>query len=104
MNNEWWVELRDMKQVAEAQGDGWEIEGCRPGQYFLPWEGEMWRSQDEYRGRPKQPKTKKVTLECWMHRSTGSTCTRKAGFNDDLKYEDRWVRFPAGDMMGEVEA
>ena len=104
MNNEW-QDLPNMAAVCAVQADGWEIEYRHMmEEHWLEWNGTWWNEDSYFRGRPKQPKTKKVTLECWIHRSTGSTCTRKAGFNDDLKYEDRWVRFPVGDMTGEIEA
>ena len=98
-----WHDLPNLYDVYTAQADDWEIQVHGGSGFWVPWNGDSWNIEWYFRGRPKQPETKVVTLECWMHRSTGSTCTRKAGVNDDLKYEDRWVRFPVGDMMGEIE-
>ena len=94
MSNDW-VELRDMKQVAEAQWDGWEIETLYMGDW-LEWRGREWALGNKYRGRPKQPKTKTVKSECWR-------CSDGRLFWTNEKIKDGlWKRFPAGDMMGEV--
>ena len=102
MSNEW-QDLPNMAAVCAVQADRWYIEVKESDGTWIPWLGNVWSASLDYRGRPKQPKTEKVTLECWMHGSTGSTCTRKAELNDDLKTNGCWQRFPAGDIEGEVE-
>ena len=93
-----WQALPNLRAVSNAQHGEWEIEGRRPGQHFLPWEGEMWRSQDEYHGRPKQPKTKTVKLLGWI---TDFGCL--ALYKDGLPMPNGWLRVPAEDKTVEVE-
>jgi len=103
MTTQDWKNLTTLQAVAKAQADGWEIEiQADPGNdKFYPWKrwNEVgWHSRALYRGRPKQPKTRTVTSECWRHKDSGDLTWRDAG--RDLLYD--WQRFPAGDITGEV--
>lgn len=63
MNSEW-KDLPNMEDVARAKVEGWEIEHA-PGAnktMWSPWSGLTWHSDRPFRGRPKQPKTKTITL------------------------------------------
>jgi hypothetical protein len=95
MNNEW-INLTTGKEVFDRQAEGWEIE-VKWGTSWHTWDGNGWVMHAQYRGRPKQPKPKIVTSECWRHKNNGGLTW---GRHVDTT---SWQRFPAGDITGEVE-
>lgn len=99
-----WKELNSIVEVAEAVAAGMEIEvQTDPGNdKYCPWkwwDGKVWYSSYLFRARPCQPKTVKVVSLCW--RSAGGNLTWAYDEVDFTK--NGWVRFPAGDIEGEVE-
>lgn len=91
-----WTELPDLPSVAKAVTDGWEIEFLQHG-VWTRWTGNNWSKDGPFRGRPKQPRMKKVVSECWRHQLNGNL-SWGTGFNCG-----NWQRFSAGDFTGEVE-
>jgi hypothetical protein len=96
-----WTELNTLQDVAKAQADGWEIEYASVENEWLAWGGGAWMNGILYRGRPKQPKTRTVTSECWRHMRDGEVRWRDP--ESDWNFVSDWKRFPAGDFVGEVE-
>lgn len=79
-----WLDLPEMEDVARAKVEGWEIE-YRTHDAFMwcEWERKGWRDNNMYRGRPKQPKTKAITLrKALMTNSSGVYYTSET--SDDL--------------------
>ncbi len=97
-----WTELKDLQALALAQADGWEIEAYSED-LWVPWNGRVWHSAIPYRGRLRPPRKIVVTSECWRNKINGGTLTRAPGYNEYLKRDPSWQRFPAGDITGEVE-
>lgn len=62
MTTENWIDLPTMQDVAKAQSEWWEIEYTYPGSAWNQWLGTGWSRSSNYRGRPRQPKTKTITL------------------------------------------
>jgi hypothetical protein len=96
-----WKDLVTLREVAEAQHNGWEFESSHDGAYWSKWEGITWTKRNFYRGRPAQPRMKKVVSECWRNMKTGSV-----GWAEPMSHAfvaDDWKRFPPGDIEGEVE-
>lgn len=56
-----WLDLATMEDVVRAKVEGWEIE-VDIGPCWEGWTGKAWLEYMSYRGRPKQPKTKTITL------------------------------------------
>jgi len=113
MSNEW-QDLPNMAAVCTAQADDWEIEEFYMGDW-VRWMQQDWTIGTRYRGRPKQPETKKVygvyeferqherdvaTLESWnaaltelqkevaLLRSTLLTCRSMVGHPDNIAIID----------------
>ena len=99
MCNGKWNPLPDIEQVANAKILGWEIEVCVGNNCWHPWNKQSWNEQASYRGRPKQPRTVTMTSECWRW-GDGALVWREP---NNIPAGDRWKRFPAGDITGEVE-
>jgi hypothetical protein len=96
MNTEW-QDLPNLQAVAKAQAEGWEIQ-TKPNHmsHWYLWDGKYWQSNYKYQGRPKQPKTRTVTSECWRNKQHGGLSWGN-GYVSEL-----WQRFPCGDLTGEV--
>jgi len=101
MTNEW-IDLPDLKAVSKAQADGWEIEHYRrmfdSSDGWYNWPGTQWNEIAHYRGRPAQPKMKKVKMLCYL--ITGSLEWLIEGKSVDM----RWIRVPAQDIEIEIPA
>jgi hypothetical protein len=96
-----WINLTSGKEVFDRQAEGWEIEVYKGIGQWEPWLGNLWTVGVNYRGRPKQPKPKVVTSECWRNSNDGSLIWRKPPFVAG----DIWERVPAWDFKdGEVKA
>lgn len=94
-----WQELKKLHEVGAAMLEGWEIECKRElGGEFAPWAGVDWFAGWQYRARPKHAAVM-VTSLCWRHENSGVLCWRAATWVGP----DGYVRFPAGDIEGEVE-
>ncbi len=94
-----WIELKDLQAVAEAQRNGWEIDYCYANSAWCLWHGTGWGSDMLFRGRPKQPKKVTMISECWRHIGTGDLIWK----TPTAILPKHWQRFPAGDIVGEVE-
>jgi hypothetical protein len=60
-----WVDLLTIQDVAKAQAAGWEISVKPPGDEWVEWKGSVWWMECFYRGRPRQPKMKQVSVVGW---------------------------------------
>jgi len=97
MNDEW-KDLPDLQWVATAQAEEWEIEFRDDSiREWFTWSGRFWNEIAEFRGRPKQPKTKQVKMLCWY-----DGALNWYGENDVLP-QDTWKRVPSEDKVIEVE-
>lgn len=97
-----WTELKTGKEVFDRQAEDWEIEIFNyHKQVFEPWDGCTWAVERKYCGRPKQPRKVVVTSECWRNRHNGQLAWRVESCG--WATSDEWKRFPAGDIVGEVE-
>ncbi len=95
-----WKDLPTFQDVAEAQAQGWEIEvQMLPSDKFNEWQESVWRSNFMFRGRPRQPKMKKVKSLCWRY-SDGDFAWRIEGIN----LAKPWIRVPSEDKEIEVPA
>ena len=96
MTTENWIDLNDMQAVAIAQSEGWEIEVFVNNEWNN-WHAGIWRSDREYRGRPRQPKMKEVKLECWL-------VSGRIEFLQEQTYKSgpSWKRQPHLDMIAKV--
>jgi len=100
MTTQRWQDLPDLQAVARAQADGWEIEVDSTGKAgWIPWNKNAWMNYMEYRGRPKQPKTRKIKMLCWWDETTG----KKVEQAKDFPVSGCWHRVPSGDSVIEVE-
>jgi hypothetical protein len=92
-----WIELDTLLDVARVQSQGWEIEVLMGDGSWEKWNGRYWGHHQQYRGRPAQPKMKKMKMLCWTD-------------GEDLYWKPEnhpvmhWQRFPTGDIEGEVPA
>jgi hypothetical protein len=91
-----WINLTTGKEVFDRQAEGWEIEFEGVDGWY-PWKGITWSFIGKYRGRPKQPKPRIVTSECWRNKRDGSLI-----WDNTVKNAAGWQRFPVGDLTGEV--
>jgi hypothetical protein len=100
--SEEWKDLPTITDVGEAVAAGMEIEiQYDPGNdKYCPWktwDGKHWYETYLFRARQSKPKTVKVKSLCWRHPAgdlvwSGETCNFAM-----------FKRFPAGDILGEVE-
>lgn len=94
MNKDEWSMLPDMTAVAVAKEKGWEIEVnhlCEED--WAKWSGEYWCIDDQFRGRPAQPKTRTLTIHCYY---TGNGLVWSEVASPD------WVRISSEDKAIEV--
>ena len=99
MNKEW-TDLKDLNDVAIAQKSGWEIEIDATGDNdWVAWGGTAWMNHQKYRGRPAQPKVKKVKLEAWL-----DSLKELRWFAGPIPFLTSWTRVPSEDKEIEVEA
>ena len=57
-----WKDLPTMKDVANVP-EGWEIQFAdRINEIWRTWDGKTWSNVWRFRARPRQPKTKTITL------------------------------------------
>jgi hypothetical protein len=97
--NEEWKDLPTLPDVGAAQLEGWEIQRLNTVNPTLwsDWDGCAWVSHWAFRGRPRQPKMKKVTSFCY--RAVNGALLWD---NADVKNVANFLRFPAGDFEGEI--
>jgi hypothetical protein len=97
-----WEELNGIIEVAEAVAAGMEIEVCVEDLWGM-WGGETWYGNLQYRAHPNKPAKVQVKSLCWRHEKGalfwGDESTLQTGQGPALGF----VRFPAGDIEGEVE-
>jgi hypothetical protein len=98
--NEEWVTLPTLLSLAQAHTNGWEIETELFPCTWVPWLGITWGNDTGYRGRPKQPVERIIASKCWYDNLDGSLTWRDSVFDIGC---DRFKRFPAGDITGEIE-
>lgn len=102
MTTQEWKDLPDLQWVATAQAEGWAIE-FRDGSIceWFTWSGRFWNESAEFRGRPKQPKTKQVKILGWL--TDRGTLVRI----DEMRFSQLdfsgWRRAPSEDTVIEVE-
>ena len=95
-----WIELKDLQAVAKAQAEGWDVEVYyHETDHWVTWHGNIWCGVAKYRGRPSQPKMKKVKSICWRGMTEGGLYWT----NPERTCVPNYQRFPAGDIEGEVE-
>jgi hypothetical protein len=94
-----WKDLPTLPDVGAAQLEGWEIQRLNTAKPDLwsDWDGCAWVSHWSLRGRPRQPKMKKVKSLCWRY-SDGDFAWRTEG----IILAKPWVRVPSEDKMVEV--
>lgn len=92
-----WVLLNTMLDVAKAQADGWEIQESVDGMSWYYYDCKFWAVGLQYRGL-KPPEKRIVTNYCWRHRTGGTIVWA----DPSETYGVEWVRFPAGDITGEI--
>lgn len=96
-----WKPLNTILDVAAAKTAGMEIEVYDTDvEDWVPWQGIYWFSDWNFRARPRKPKTVKVKSLCWRGKGTGHLVWWDALANPG----EGFVRFPAGDISGDVEA
>ena len=96
-----WKPLLTMQEVAEAQAQGWEIQTDAGTKTFALWIGESWYERWQFRGRPRQPAMKKVKIHAYL---VGSYIYLVREDKVDAVSQTNWIRFPSGDLEGEVPA
>lgn len=95
-----WTELKGIVEVADSVAAGEEIECKRAiGRDFEPWAGCYWFAGWLYRARPRKPAKVLVKSICWRHKTNGSL----KWYAEHVPARLQSVRFPAGDIEGEVE-
>ena len=62
MTTEEWKDLPDLQWVATAQAEEWEIEFSDGNKVWRTWDGRTWADVWNFRARPRQPKTKTITM------------------------------------------
>jgi len=96
-----WIELSDLQAVALAQKEYWEIEYYRrmfdKEDGWWAWGGVIWSENIKYRGRPAQPKMKKVKMLCYTNEITIDWKNESLEVDEDL-----WIRVPSQDIEIEV--
>jgi hypothetical protein len=98
--NEEWSDLPSLLSVAKAEADRWQIQASKDAEDWVPWVGGAWFENIYYRGRPKHPVERIIASKCWYDNLDGSLTWRDSVFDIGC---DRFKRFPAGDITGEVE-
>jgi hypothetical protein len=94
-----WKDLPTMQDVACAQADDWDIQWATRGdQVWAVWLGELWASKYIFRGRPRQPKMKKVKILSYMHIGCGDIIFR---FEAE-EVANHWIRIPSEDKIVEI--
>ena len=95
-----WQALPNLASVCAVQADGWDIESRTLAvPEWKPWDGHVWKSFMDFRGRPKQPKTKTIKLEGWLDFRSELhlvVAGHESGFT-------KWLRVPSEDKTVEVE-
>ena len=94
--NENWIDLNDLQAVAIAQSEGWEIECHGTSGSWCSWNSISWHTDLQYRGRPRQPKTREVKMECFL--IDGELHWR----DEKLSVLEHWIRQPHRDIVVEV--
>lgn len=90
-----WTHLPALLEVSLAQTKEWEIQ-VRTGDAWEEWNGEWWASNHHYRGRPAQPKTRKVKMLCYVDHGGELRWQSEKACRDD------WTRIPDEDKEIEV--
>ena len=94
-----WTELPTLVSVCNAQTDGWEIQVYDDyDSEWIDWAGNTWATFGKYRGRPRQPKMKKLKMLCY----TDGECLYWNA--EHLHFPSSWIRIPAQDIEIEVPA
>jgi len=92
-----WRDLPSLLCVAKAQADGWEIEWAdKSYPIHHPWNGNRWDTSLSFRGRPRQPKMKKVKMLCWINSKA------ELVWRDERWPMDSSIRVPSEDKEIEV--
>lgn len=91
-----WTELKTLQEVAIAQSKDWEIEYRMLYGPWAKWCESSWQEANTYRGRPRQPKMKKVKMLCWFD-GFGLFWRKEA-----MNYDKQWIRVPAQDIEIEI--
>ena len=98
-----WKDMPTLQDVAKAQADGWEIEiQTNPDndKYcpFRNWNGRHWHTEYLFRGRPRQPKMKTITLrKALMWLEGNGYYVSEVEVNDAIQnrpYFVRWMGMP----------
>ena len=91
-----WKDLPTLQDIAEAQAQGWEIQTYQCG--WEPWPETGWGKSSSYRGRPRQPKTKTITLrKALMWLEGNGYYVSEVEVNDTIQnrpYFVRWMGMP----------
>jgi hypothetical protein len=93
-----WKDLPTMQDVACAQADGWEIEWSSLGEEWSNWPSGAWYSNTLFRGRPRQPKMKKVKMLCWYQKGYLLSWAEEGVAREG----DGYIRVPSEDKEIEV--
>jgi len=99
-----WQALPNLRAVSNAQHGEWEIE-CRTlaAPDWKPWDGHVWKSFMDFRGRPEQPKTKTVKLVAYIMANGIFRWVEEGSMAHKDVVATKLRRVPAEDKTVEVE-
>ena len=97
-----WKDLPTITDVGKAQADEWEIQrlnSIKPD-LWVDWDRYSWSSTWTFRGRPRQPKMRKLKLLCWFNGSLNWYAADEVLPSDDWIRD--WIRVPSEDKEIEI--
>ena len=78
-----WHDMPTLQDVAGAQAGKWEIEIAAVQGGWEPWCGDAWTEAWNFRARPRQPKTKTITLRKALMRAFDDVYVSEGSSNFD---------------------